>query len=162
MSARSEVQLTVIIPVYGNWTDTVATLESLAVQSCGKFRVILADDGSPSEAPAEIHGFGFVEYSKGSNLGFAGNCNRAAGMAIAAGATHLGRMLIACLNDCRASSPRWGPFGSSSRTSGFRRRHARPVEALGTTATFAKDWAGSRKPRSAPTEKANDLTRRRR
>ncbi|MCX6611525.1 MAG: glycosyltransferase family 2 protein [Acidobacteria bacterium] len=89
MLARSKVQLTVILPVYGNWTDTLATLGCLAVQDCDGFRVLVADDGSPTEAPEELHGFGFVEYSRGSNLGFAGNCNRAAGLAIAGGATHL-------------------------------------------------------------------------
>ena len=89
MLARSKVQLTVILPVYGNWTDTMATLGCLAAQDCDEFRVLVADDGSPTEAPEEMHGFGFVEYSRGSNLGFAGNCNRAAGLAIAGGATHL-------------------------------------------------------------------------
>lgn len=89
MSDRSEIQLTVIIPVYGNWKDTLATLESLAAQNCDAFRVLVADDGSPTEAPAEIRGFRFVEYFRGPNLGFAGNCNRAASMAISAGATHV-------------------------------------------------------------------------
>ncbi len=89
MSPGNDLRFFVIIPVYGNWVDTIETLRALAKQECQDFRVLIADDGSPSEAPPEIHGFAFAEYLKQPNLGFGGNCNRAANIAIQQGATHL-------------------------------------------------------------------------
>lgn len=89
MSPGNDIRFFVIIPVYGNWVDTIETLRALAKQECRNFRVLIADDGTPSEAPPEIHSFGFAEYLKKPNLGFGGNCNRAANIAIQQGATHL-------------------------------------------------------------------------
>lgn len=89
MSRANDLQFFVIIPVYGNWGDTIETLQALAKQECKEFRVLIADDGSPTEAPAAIHNFAFAEYIKQSNLGFGGNCNRAANIAIQQGASHL-------------------------------------------------------------------------
>src|SRR5262245_10282102 len=89
MPSGSSIRLFVIIPVYGNWEDTLDCLHSLAAQSTSNFRVIVADDGSPSPAPAAIHSFEFLEYSRAENRGFAANCNRAALRAIECGATHV-------------------------------------------------------------------------
>jgi GT2 family glycosyltransferase len=89
MSPRDDIRLFVVIPVYGNWVETLATLRALAAQDCNRFRVLIADDGTPSEPPSEIHDFEFAKYVKRPNAGFAANCNRAARMAIEKGATHL-------------------------------------------------------------------------
>ena len=89
MSPKGEIRLSIVMPVYGNWVDTLATLRALDAQESKQFRVLIADDGSPSEAPAEIHQFGFTQYDRQVNVGFAANCNRAARMAVAQGATHL-------------------------------------------------------------------------
>jgi len=85
----SDIRLHVIIPVYDNWEDTLACLRMLAVQSSMQFQVTIADDGSPSPPPEQIHSFAFANYMRNSNRGFAGNCNIAASEAIARGATHL-------------------------------------------------------------------------
>lgn len=89
MSHSDKIRLVIVIPVYGNWEDTLATLRSLERQDCREFRVVVADDGTPEEAPDEVHDFAFATYVKGPNAGFAGNCNRAARMAIESGATHI-------------------------------------------------------------------------
>jgi GT2 family glycosyltransferase len=83
------IRLVVVVPVYSNWDDTVQCLRSLAAQANPRFRVLLADDGSPSAPPAEVMKLGFVDYIRHEHSGFAANCNRAAGQAISAGATHL-------------------------------------------------------------------------
>src|SRR3954447_15781506 len=89
MSPGSEIRLFVIVPVYGNWDDTLECLRALERQTTRDFQVLVADDGSPESAPDEISRFGFADYSRGPNLGFAGNCNRAAARVLARGATHL-------------------------------------------------------------------------
>jgi GT2 family glycosyltransferase len=89
MSPSAEVRLFIVIPVYGNWVDTLATLKALEVQDTAAFRVLIADDGSKEPAPPEIHQFPFAEYDKQPNAGFGGNCNRAARRVIAQGATHI-------------------------------------------------------------------------
>jgi len=83
------IRLVVVVPVYSNWEDTVECLRSLAAQTNPGFRVLLADDGSPSPPPAEIRQLDFVDYVRHAHSGFAGNCNRAAEEAISGGATHL-------------------------------------------------------------------------
>lgn len=83
------VKIFVIVPVYGNWQDTVTCLRSLEAQSSTDFQVIVADDGSPSPPPDDIHRFPRMHYFRYENAGFAVNCNRAAQEAIARGATHL-------------------------------------------------------------------------
>ena len=83
------IQLEIVIPVYSNWEDTLECLRNLAVQTNSNFRVLVADDGSPSSPPAELMEFGFIEYVRHEHAGFAANCNRAAAHAISTGATHL-------------------------------------------------------------------------
>ncbi len=89
MLPPNDVRLFVVIPVYGNWTDTLDCLRNLAAQSSMAFHVLLADDGSPEPAPASIDGFAFVSYVRYPHRGFAGNCNAAAAEALRRGATHL-------------------------------------------------------------------------
>jgi len=83
------VTIFVIIPVYGNWPDTAACLQSLAAQTTQDFQIVIADDGSPEPPPADIRTFPRVRYFRFENAGFGTNCNRAAQEAIALGATHL-------------------------------------------------------------------------
>ena len=85
----SDIRLWVILPVYGNWQDTHACLSALDAQSAGGFRVLIADDGSPTPPPPSILCWDFAEYVRGEHRGFAANCNAAAGQAIERGATHL-------------------------------------------------------------------------
>lgn len=89
MSPGNEIRLFIIIPIYGNWEDTLDCLGALESQSTTHFRVLLADDGSPSPPPAAVHAFEFSEYIRDEHRGFAANCNRAARVAIERGATHL-------------------------------------------------------------------------
>ena len=96
------VRLHVIVPVFGNWADTIDCLRMLAGQESRDFSVILADDGSPEPPPAEVHSFPFVCYTRGEHVGFAANCNTAARLAHARGATHL-----LFLNNDTAFSPRF-------------------------------------------------------
>lgn len=83
------IRLHVIVPVFGNWPDTIDCLRMLAAQESQDFSVILADDGSPEPPPAEAHSFPFVQYIRGPHVGFAANCNAAARLAHAQAATHL-------------------------------------------------------------------------
>ncbi|MBL0159695.1 MAG: glycosyltransferase family 2 protein [Bryobacterales bacterium] len=89
MSLGNNVRLVVVVPVYGNWTDTADCIRALLAQTTSEFRVLIADDGSPTLPPAELTSLDRVQYLVGENLGFAGNCNRAAEAAISDGATHL-------------------------------------------------------------------------
>jgi GT2 family glycosyltransferase len=98
----TEVRLHVIVPVFGNWADTIDCLRMLAEQESKGFSVILADDGSPDPPPAEVHSFPFVHYIRGQHVGFAANCNAAARLAQTQGATHL-----LFLNNDTAFSPRF-------------------------------------------------------
>ncbi len=79
----------VIIPVYGNWEDTVECLRALESQTTRDFRVLVADDGSPTPPPSVIHQFPLVLYMKNEHAGYGSTCNQAAQRAIALGATHL-------------------------------------------------------------------------
>jgi len=96
------IRLYVIVPVFGNWADTIDCLRMLAEQENRDFSVILADDGSPEPPPAEVHSFPFVQYVRGPHVGFAANCNAAAKLAHARGATHL-----LFLNNDTAFNPRF-------------------------------------------------------
>lgn len=98
----AEIRLHVIVPVFGNWADTIDCLRMLAGQESKDFSVILADDGSPEPPPAEVHSFPFVQYIRGPHVGFAANCNAAARLAQAQAATHL-----LFLNNDTAFSPRF-------------------------------------------------------
>lgn len=83
------MRLVVVVPVFGNWTDTADCIRALLAQTTSEFDVLIADDGSPTPPPVELTSIDRVRYLVGENLGFAGNCNRAAEAAIADGATHL-------------------------------------------------------------------------
>ncbi len=89
MLVESDIRLFVIVPVYGNWGDTLDCLRALDAQDCRSFKVLVFDDGSPQPAPPEVQQFAIAECHRGPNLGFAGNCNRAARIALEQGATHL-------------------------------------------------------------------------
>lgn len=89
MSLTNQIGLFIVIPVYGNWPDTIECLRALKAQTVATFQVLVADDGSPTPPPVELHEFEFAEYQRGPNVGFAANCNRTAQIAIAKGATHL-------------------------------------------------------------------------
>ena len=79
----------VIIPVYGNWEDTIECLRALETQTTRDFQILVADDGSPIPPPSAIHQFKLVHYFRNENSGYGSNCNRAAREAIRLGATHL-------------------------------------------------------------------------
>jgi len=96
------IRLHVIVPVFGNWPDTIDCLRMLAEQESRDFSVILADDGSPEPPPPEVHSFPLVQYIRGPHVGFAANCNAAARLAHARGATHL-----LFLNNDTAFNPRF-------------------------------------------------------
>jgi GT2 family glycosyltransferase len=96
------VRLHVIVPVFGNWADTIDCVRMLAEQENKDFSVILADDGSPELPPPEVHSFPLVQYIRGPHVGFAANCNAAARLAYARGATHL-----LFLNNDTAFNPRF-------------------------------------------------------
>jgi hypothetical protein len=83
------IKLAIIMPVYGNWGDTLACLKVLADQSSKHFRLYLADDGSPEPPPAEIDSFGFLRYCRRPHAGFAATCNAAVLRAADEGCTHL-------------------------------------------------------------------------
>lgn len=85
----TDIRLWVIVPIYGNWEDTLECLAALGSQSTGEFHVLIADDGSPSPPPVAIHTFTFAHYLRNPHRGFAGNCNVAAAEAIRRGATHI-------------------------------------------------------------------------
>jgi len=100
------IRLAVIIPVYGNWDDTLQCLSSLASQDTEEFQVLIADDGSPTPPPDAVHNFAFACYRKDEHVGYSANCNRAAREAIALGATHL-LMLNSDTNFGNAFIRRW-------------------------------------------------------
>ena len=76
-----------ILPVYGNWADVAECLKLLLSQTVRDFRILIADDGSPEAPPENVRVL--PGYSRGENVGFGANCNRAARIALADGATHL-------------------------------------------------------------------------
>ena len=80
--------LFVIIPVYGNWDDTVACVAALKRQTTSDFVTFVADDGSPTPAPEGLRTDPSLHYFRRENVGFGANCNRAAQQAILLGATH--------------------------------------------------------------------------
>lgn len=85
---NGEIRLCVIVPVYGNWCDTLKCLDLLSRQDTRDFHVIVSDDGSPEPAPPGLAAFAFVQYLRNPHGGFAANCNAAARQARARGATH--------------------------------------------------------------------------
>src|SRR5271167_3245607 len=89
MSPKSEIRLFVIVPVFGNWDETMDCLRALEAQTTRQFDVLIADDGSPELPPPDIHGLSLTTYLRHPHRGFAANCNAAAREAIRRGATHL-------------------------------------------------------------------------
>ena len=85
----TQVRLAVVMPVFGNWGDTVDCLRMLAGQTSQEFHLFLADDGSPQPPPDAIHAFEFVTYLRKPHGGFASACNAAADAAAVAGYTHI-------------------------------------------------------------------------
>lgn len=87
--ASTPVRLAVIMPVFGNWGDTLECLGMLAGQTNRDFRLFLADDGSPEPPPDAVHAVPFVTYLRRPHGGFAATCNAAVDAAAAAGCTHV-------------------------------------------------------------------------
>ena len=87
--ALPKMKLCLVIPVFGNHTDTLACLRMLAAQSSANFEVVVADDGSPEPPPSWQREFPFLTWQRNPHRGFAGNCNNGAREALRRGATHL-------------------------------------------------------------------------
>lgn len=83
------LRLAVIMPVFGNWADTLDCLGMLADQSSRHFKLYLADDGSPEPAPDAVHACPFVTYLRRPHTGFAATCNAAVDAAADEGCTHV-------------------------------------------------------------------------
>ncbi len=83
-------EISIIIPVYGQWELTRKCLDSVARHSHGcrhSIEVLLADDASPEPAPPDLtrdwRGTGAYHYFRNeTNHGFIGNCNAAAARAV--------------------------------------------------------------------------------
>jgi len=88
-AVSSRIQLGVIMPVFGNWGDTLDCLQTLAGQTSQDFELFLVDDGSPESPPNSIHAHPFVTYVRKPHGGFAAACNSAANLAADAGCTHI-------------------------------------------------------------------------
>lgn len=86
---QERVRLAVIMPVYGNWADTMDCIRLLCEQNCHQFHLILADDGSPQAPPNEVASFPFLQYLRLPHAGYASTCNAAAELARQQGFTHL-------------------------------------------------------------------------
>jgi GT2 family glycosyltransferase len=83
------LNLWVIVPVYGNWADTLDCLKALESQNTREFQILIADDGSPEPPPEAIRSGALGGYRRYENAGFAATCIRAAKEAMSLGATHL-------------------------------------------------------------------------
>lgn len=83
------MRLWIVIPVYGNWEDTLEILGCLERQECRDFAVVISDDGSPEAPPDAVRAYGWVHSIRFPNGGFSRACNRGAAYALAKGATHL-------------------------------------------------------------------------
>lgn len=89
MAVAGAARVAIIVPVFGNWGDTCECVQLLVDQAVDGCRIYVADDGSPEAPPARLFDFGQVVYRRGEHVGFAANCNRAAELALAEGASHL-------------------------------------------------------------------------
>lgn len=79
-----QLQLTIVIPVYGNWWLTARTLRALdRLQGDSvPFETIVVDNASPDETPREMQRFGWARYLRlERNTNFAGGCNAGASAA---------------------------------------------------------------------------------
>ncbi len=77
--AAATPRVSIVVPVYNDYRVTVYCLQSVLRHSpAGEYEVILADDGSTDlTATIESRIYG-IRVVRGGNLGFLGNCNRAA------------------------------------------------------------------------------------
>jgi GT2 family glycosyltransferase len=77
------VDVSIVIPVYNHFQDTVVCLESIARWTSGPgFEVIVVDDGSTDKTPELLDRVkGLVTIRNDRNLGFIGSCNRGAAAA---------------------------------------------------------------------------------
>jgi GT2 family glycosyltransferase len=79
------VQLSVVIPVYGNWWMTarcLRALDGLRRASDVAFETIVIDNASPDDTPQGMRAFPWARYERfESNRNFAGGCNAGARMA---------------------------------------------------------------------------------
>lgn len=74
-------QLSIVVPVYGNWWMTRRLLHALEPLRDGgvPFETIVVDNASRDETPDAIGAFGWVRYERlDRNLNFAGGCNAGA------------------------------------------------------------------------------------
>ncbi len=74
------MDVSIIIPVFNHWQDTLACLESIAHLTAGSsYEVIVVDDGSSDETAQMLEQIaGLVTLRNEQNLGFVGSCNRGA------------------------------------------------------------------------------------
>ena len=79
----TQVDVSIIIPVFNHWRESLACLASIArVTSGPAYEVIVVDDASSDETPALLERIlGVVALRNEQNLGFIGSCNRGAAAA---------------------------------------------------------------------------------
>jgi len=75
----AQVDVSIIVPVFNHWSETLACLESILQFTDGPaYEVIVVDDCSTDEIPEMLKRIEGVAYSRNDqNLGFIGSCNRA-------------------------------------------------------------------------------------
>ncbi len=73
-----QMDVSIIIPVFNHWQDTLACLESIAQLTAGSsYEVIVVDDASSDETPQVLTQIaGLLTLRNEQNLGFVGSCNR--------------------------------------------------------------------------------------
>ena len=76
----AQVDVSIIVPVFNHWSETLACLESILQFTDGPaYEVIVSDDASTDETPEMMKRIEGVVYSRNDqNLGFIGSCNRGA------------------------------------------------------------------------------------
>jgi len=95
------VDVSIVIPVFNHWQDTLACLESIARLTSGpSYEVIVVDDGSSDGTSGLLEQIeGVVSLRNEQNLGFIGSCNRGAGAARGA--------FLVFLNNDTVVTPGW-------------------------------------------------------
>ena len=95
------MDVSIIIPVFNHWQDTLACLESIAhLTSEPSYEVIVVDDGSSDATPQILEQIeGVVILRNEQNLGFIGSCNR--------GATAARGAFLVFLNNDTVVTPGW-------------------------------------------------------